>query len=220
MIILLLNIICAVVVAIINVQFLISFEVAFIGSALVVFSSYKAITNKINLASVESSEETLRQNAESFKDSNDSTKSSDKADCHDSATQNLAMTTKSNAIKSIISCNDDSMAIPQQNAESRKDKNGTISHNNTDSCKDERSIDCHESQGDSADSMAIPRKERIFLGFKLSFGILRLVSYAFVAVSVVVLINHKLFFIAPFFGGIALSSVTLALYASKKSILK
>lgn len=169
MIILLLNIICAVVIAIINMKFLVSFEVAFIGAALVICSSYKAIMDKIKIASVESSEDTSRQNAESQIDSNDSKDSSegDSTNCHSS--------------KGL--CDDEAM----------------------------------KDSGDSAEFVQIPRKERIFLGFKLSFGILRLLSYAFVAVSVVVLINHKLFFAIPFLCGIALSSVALAIYASKNS---
>lgn len=176
MIILLLNIICAVVIAIINMKFLVSFEVAFIGAALVICSSYKAIMDKIKIASVESSEDTSRQNAESRAesqiDSNDSKDSSegDSTNCHSS--------------KGL--CDDEAM----------------------------------KDSGDSAEFVQIPRKERIFLGFKLSFGILRLLSYAFVAVSVVVLINHKLFFAIPFLCGVSIGSITTALYAIKSEKIR
>lgn len=173
MIILLLNIVCAVVIAIVNMQFLVSFEVAFIGSALVVFSSYKAIMDKIKIASVESSEATSRQDAESRAES--------QIDSNDSKDSSKGDSTNCHSPKWI--CDDEAM----------------------------------KDSGDSAECVQIPRKERIFLGFKLSFGILRLLSYTFIAVSVVVLINHKLFFAIPFLCGIALSSVALAIYASKNS---
>lgn len=204
MIIVLINIICAVVIAMIDVKFLISFEVAFIGSAFVVYSSYKAIIKKINLISVESQS-----------DSNNFTESSDKVDCHDSTTQNLAMTADSSDFKNILDSHD-------LQGNSHNDEQKTTLYNNATSRNDDVSADSTDStNADSSDDLSlnpqqIPRKERIFLGFRLSVGILRLLSYAFIVIGVIALVNNNLFFAIPFLSGVAISSVAMALYAMIK----
>lgn len=198
MIIVLINIICAAVIAMIDVKFLISFEVAFIGSAFVVYSSYKAIIKKINLISVESQ--------------SDSAKSSDKVDCYDSSTQNLTMMANSSDFKNILDSHD-------LQGDSRNDEQKTTLYNNATSRNDDVSAD--STNADSSDDLSlnpqqIPRKERIFLGFRLSVGILRLLSYAFIVISVIALVNNNLFFAIPFLSGVAISSVAMALYAMIK----
>ncbi|MGX2983275.1 hypothetical protein [Helicobacter sp. 23-1045] len=95
-------------------------------------------------------------------------------DCHDSATQNLAMTKKSQKIA--------------------------------------------ESDAQIAESTpeSLPKKERFFIGAKISFGLFRLLSYAFLGISVIALINNGAFFAIPFLLGIALSTLTSAIYAVRK----
>ena len=112
--------------------------------------------------------------AESFHDSNDSAESSNKMDCHDSATQNLAMTDKGDSMESTkiishaetcgLSRNDASLSSlrgdlsPKQSinenisAESRRIKrieSAESLKDSNDSIELNHKIDCHESQSDS-----------------------------------------------------------------------
>ena len=128
MIILAVNLIAVLVVALINVDFVISFEVAFVGALLVFYSSYRAVIKKIR--------------------------------------------------------------------ESNKDLNA-----------------------DSADKPEnLSKKERFFIGFKISFGLLRLLSYAFLGISIVALINNGVFHILPFIAGIAISSLSSAIFVAKRRV--
>ena len=134
MIILAVNLIAVLVVALINVDFVISFEVAFVGALLVFYSSYRAVIKKIR--------------------------------------------------------------------ESNKDLN-------TDSPTD--------SGADSQDKPEnLSKKERFFIGFKISFGLLRLLSYAFLGISIIALINNGAFYILPFLAGIATSSLSSAIFVAKR----
>lgn len=126
------NLIAVVALALVNVDFVISFEVAFVGAWLIFFSSYRAIMQRIN----------------------------------------------------------DNKSSLQE-------------------------IDSHKSNLDS-NSENLSKKERFFIGFRISFGLLRLLSYAFLGISIVALINNGAFFLLPFLGGIALSTLTSAIYAIKR----
>lgn len=126
------NLIAVVALALVNVDFVISFEVAFVGAWLIFFSSYRAIMQRIN------------DNKSSLQEI-DSRKSN-----LDSKPENLS------------------------------------------------------------------KKERFFIGFRISFGLLRLLSYAFLGISIVALINNGAFFLLPFLAGIALSTLTSAIYAIKR----
>lgn len=132
MIIVCVNLIAVVALALVNVDFVISFEVAFVGAWLIFFSSYRAIMQRIN------------DNKSSLQEI-DSRKSN-----LDSKPENLS------------------------------------------------------------------KKERFFIGFRISFGLLRLLSYAFLGISIVALINNGAFFLLPFLAGIALSTLTSAIYAIKR----
>ena len=136
MIILAVNLIAVLVVALIDVDFVISFEVAFVGALLVFYSSYRAVIKKIR--------------------------------------------------------------------ESNKDLN-------TDSPTD--------SGADSADKPEnLSKKERFFIGFKISFGLLRLLSYAFLGIGIIALINNGAFHILPFLAGIAISSLSSAIFVAKRLV--
>lgn len=136
MIILAVNLIAVLAVALINVDFVISFEVAFVGALLVFYSSYRAVIKKIR--------------------------------------------------------------------ESNKDLN-------TDSPTD--------LSADSADKPEnLSKKERFFIGFKISFGLLRLLSYAFLGIGIIALINNGAFHILPFIAGIAISSLSSAIFVAKRRV--
>lgn len=132
MIIVCVNLIAVVALALVNVDFVISFEVAFVGAWLIFFSSYRAIMQRIN----------------------------------------------------------DNKSSLQE-------------------------IDSHKSNLDS-NPENLSKKERFFIGFRISFGLLRLLSYAFLGISIVALINNGAFFLLPFLAGIALSTLTSAIYAIKR----
>lgn len=136
MIILAVNLIAVLVVALINVDFVISFEVAFVGALLVFYSSYRAVIKKIR---------------ESNKD------------------LNIDSPTDSNA---------DSQDKPEN----------------------------------------LSKKERFFIGFKISFGLLRLLSYAFLGISIIALINNGAFHALPFVAGIAISSLSSAIFVAKRRV--
>lgn len=159
MIILVANLIVAVALALMDLRFVISFEVAFVGAMLVFYSSYKAMAKKISDYSAIMGVNT-----------GDSTK-----DLSESSTDS-----------------------PKDSADS--------SDSSTDSPKD--SID-------SSDNL--PKKERFFIGFKVSFGLLRLLSYAFIALSIITLINNGAFSLIPFLLGILTSTLSTAFYAIKKA---
>lgn len=140
MIILIANLIAICVICLINIKFCISFEVAFLGTLGVVYSSYQVMKKKIEFA--------------------------------------------------------------LQNTESRLDS----------AAESQNSIDSKE---DSTDK--IPLKEQFFMGFRLSFTMLRIFSYAFIIIGIIALVNNNIFFIIPFLLGVAYSSVTSVAYIIKKS---
>lgn len=151
MIILAVNLIAVLVVALINVDFVISFEVAFVGALLVFYSSYRAVIKKMG--------DFNKQNANPSKDSNESESSGESnADSNDSPT--------------------DSPQKPEN----------------------------------------LSKKERFFIGFKISFGLLRLLSYAFLGISIIALINNGAFHILPFLAGIATSSLSSAIFVAKRRV--
>lgn len=146
MLILAVNVAFAVIFALINPRYIISFEVAFVGAGLVFYSSYRAIMQKV--MSFAGGAESMRESAES--------------------NQNSALDS----------------ALPANTAESTPDN--------------------------------LPKKERFFLGAKISFGLLRILSYAFLGISIIALINNGAFYAFPFLAGIALSTLTSALYVARK----
>lgn len=152
MIILVANLIVAVALALMDLRFVISFEVAFVGALLVFYSSYKAMAKKISdygaIMGVDSSGDLANDSGESGESSADS---------------------------------------PKDSADS----------------------------SDSSDNL--PKKERFFIGFKVSFGLLRLLSYAFIALSIIALINNHAFVLIPFLLGILTSTLSTAFYAIKKA---
>lgn len=134
MIILAVNLIAVLAFALIDVDFVISFEVAFVGALLVFYSSYRAMIKKIR-------ESNKYLNADSPTDSGA-----------------------------------DSTDMPDN----------------------------------------LSKKERFFIGFKISFGLLRLLSYAFLGISIIALINNDIFHILPFIAGIAISSLSSAVFVAKR----
>ena len=164
MIILLVNLIIAVALALVDLRFVISFEVAFVGAIFVFYSSYKAMAKKISDYSV-----IMGINAEDL--------AKDSADLGES-------------------CVDSSVNQPKD-----------LSESSGDSAKD--------SPKDSSDNL--PKKERFFIGFKVSFGLLRLLSYAFIALSIIALINNSAFFLIPYLLGILSSTLSSAFYAIRKT---
>lgn len=163
MIILVANLIVAVALALMDLRFVISFEVAFVGALLVFYSSYKAVAKKISdysaIMGVNTGDLSCDSSADSLKDSIDSSVDSNNS-----------------------------------NADSPKDS------------------------ADSSDSSdTLPKKERFFIGFKVSFGLLRLLSYAFIALSIIALINNHAFVLIPFLLGILTSTLSTAFYAIKKA---
>ena len=161
MLILAVNTAFAVIFALINMRYVISFEVAFVGAGLVFYSSYRAIMRKVEAMS-----------------GNLSLKMADSADDSKSAD---SVNDFKNSAESKIS------------AESKNTAESTPNN--------------------------LPKKERFFIGFRISFGLLRLLSYGLLGVGIIALINNGAFFLIPFLAGIALSTLTSALYvARKKSI--
>lgn len=132
MLILAVNVAFAVIFALINTRYIISFEVAFVGAGIVFYSSYRAIMQKITSFSHIAESNIVRESAESTQDN-------------------------------------------------------------------------------------LPKKERFFLGAKISFGLLRILSYALLGISIIALINNGAFFLIPFLAGIALSTLTSALYVARKA---
>ena len=177
MIILVANLIVAVALALMDLRFVISFEVAFVGALLVFYSSYKAVAKKIS---------------------------------------------DYGAIMGVDSSGDSGESNVDSSANRRKDL-GNLGESSGDSHKDssESSDSSADSPKDSADSSDsndnLPKKERFFIGFKVSFGLLRLLSYAFIALSIIALINNHAFVLIPFLLGILISTLSTAFYAIKKA---
>lgn len=184
MIILVANLIVAVALAIMDLRFVINFEVAFVGALLVFYSSYKAMAKKISdygaIMGVDSSGDLAKDLGESGESNVDSS------------------------------------------ANRRKDL-GNLGESSGDSHKDssessDSSADSPKDSVDSSDSNdTLPKKERFFIGFKVSFGLLRLLSYAFIALSIIALINNHAFVLIPFLLGILTSTLSTAFYAIKKA---
>lgn len=107
-----------------------------------------------------------------------------------------------NARKDLI----DSADLSESSVDSPKDS-ANSSDSNADSLKD--------SPKDSSDNL--PKKERFFIGFKVSFGLLRLLSYAFIALSIIALINNGTFSLIPFLLGILTSTLSTTFYAMRKA---
>lgn len=120
------NIIVAIILGILNLEYLYSFEIAFFGSMFVIYSSYKSICRKI--------------------------------------------------------------------------QNYTFENN---------------AKNDDDEISKISKKDKIFMGLKVSFGIFRILSYAFVCIGIIALINNKLFFIIPYVLGVSVCSLAMAFVISK-----
>lgn len=116
-----------------------------------------------------------------------------------------------------VNTGDSTKDLGESNANLLKDS----SESSVDSLKD--SADSSDSNADSLkdspkdSSDNLPKKERFFIGFKVSFGLLRLLSYAFIALSIIALINNGAFFLIPFLLGILTSTLSTAFYAMKKA---
>lgn len=86
-----------------------------------------------------------------------------------------------------------------------------------DSTGDKKSEDksMQDTKDGKNDDFSISRKDRFFIGAKLSFGLFRIISYAFIAIAIIALINNQLFFIIPFLFGILICSFAMAFAISK-----
>lgn len=162
MIILLVNLIIAVALALINVRFVISFEVAFVGAIFVFYSSYRAVAKKI-------SDYGAIMGADSHK----------------------------NLGESSVDLNIDSRDLSE-------------------SSNDLSDLNSPKDSINSSNLPNLPKKERFFIGFKVSFGLLRLASYTFIAISIIALINNGAFFLIPFLLGILSSALSSAFYVARK----
>ena len=92
------------------------------------------------------------ENAESLKNSADSIESNDKMDCHDSATQNLAMTAKGDSVESSEKNKMDCHALTS--VKSRNDDSMLNSHaSQSDSCDDKMRVDSSHSAESAKDSI-------------------------------------------------------------------
>ena len=181
MIILVANLIVAVALALMDLRFVISFEVAFVGALLVFYSSYKAMAKKI-------SDYGAIMGVDSSGDSDES------------------------SVDSSANRQKDLGDLGESNADSHKDSiDSSVDSNNSNADSPKDSVD----SGDSSDNL--PKKERFFIGFKVSFGLLRLLSYAFIALSIIALINNHAFVLIPFLLGILTSTLSTAFYAIKKA---
>lgn len=65
------------------------------------------------------------------------------------------------------------------------------------------------------EDVSMSKKEKFFIGTRISFGIFRILSYVFLGFCIVGLINNKLFFIIPFIVGTATSSIAMAFWLLK-----
>ena len=65
------------------------------------------------------------------------------------------------------------------------------------------------------EDVSMSKKEKFFIGIRISFGIFRILSYVFLGFCIVGLINNKLFFIIPFIVGTATSSIAMAFWLLK-----
>ncbi len=193
MIILVANLAVAVALALMDAKFVISFEVAFVGALLVFYSSYKAVAKKIN-------DYSAIMGADSANLAKDSGKSNE------------------SSVDSNANLRIDSGDSGELSCDSPKDSADSIDLR-LDSPKD--SVDSSSSSTDSPkdSSNNLPKKERFFIGFKVSFGLLRLLSYAFIALSIIALINNGAFSLIPFLLGILTSTLFSAFYAIKKQNL-
>ncbi len=191
MIILVANLAVAVALALMDAKSVISFEVAFVGALLVLYSSYKAVAKKIN----DYSAIMWASAANLAKDSGKSGESS---------------------VDSNANLQKDSGDLGELSCDSHKDSADSVD-SNVDSPKDsaDSSDLSADSPKDSSDNL--PKKERFFIGFKVSFGLLRLLSYAFIALSIIALINNNAFVLIPFLLGILTSTLSSAFYAMKKA---
>lgn len=147
------NIVGAIILALFDLSYLYSFEMAFFGSMAVVYSSYKSMLKKVQ------------------------------------------------AISNIAKQDDNSLAHSKDSSP------------NSNAKSDIKSLDSKEINDDSN----ISKKDRLFVGFRISFGIFRLCSYAFITIGVVALINNKLFFIIPFLLGVCICSFAMAFAISKSN---
>lgn len=201
MIILVANLIVAVALALMDLRFVISFEVAFVGALLVFYSSYKAVAKKISdygaIMGVDSSGDLTKDLSESGESNVDSSanRRKDLGDLGESGES--SGDSHKDSVDSIIS----SVDSPKDSIDSS-----------------DLSADSPKNSADSSDSNDnLPKKERFFIGFKVSFGLLRLLSYAFIALSIIALINNHAFVLIPFLLGILTSTLSTAFYAMKKA---
>ncbi|MDE6886708.1 MAG: hypothetical protein K2P17_06700 [Helicobacteraceae bacterium] len=178
--IIMLNLIFAIILLIINPLYLYSFEVAFIGTLCVIYSSYKAILKKVNLmASLGDSKYLL-----------DTINSIDSCNLGDSTNKNTSK-------------------APSNHADST---DFTIKYSTTTNLSTEVS----KNLDDTKSSDSLPKMQRFLLGSRISFSLFRILSYGFIALGVVALINNKIFFVIPFLLGVLLSSLISGFYVAKK----
>lgn len=149
------NVVGTIILALFDLSYLYSFEVAFFGSMAVVYSSYKSMLKKVQ------------------------------------AISNIENAKKDNS----------PLVISKDSSPNDDIKSNT------------ESIDSKEIN----DDFNISKKDRLLVGFRISFGIFRICSYAFIAIGVVSLINNKLFFIIPFLFGVCICSFAMAFAISKSN---
>lgn len=175
-IVILANIVCAAILGVWEARYIYSFEVAFFGSLVVFYASYRAILRRMSALG----------------------KLSNGVNGGDSVDSN-------NANNPVPRNTTDSAKIAESKAcEAHTNLNNSALSNGTDSPT-------------PSDEITLKTREKFALGARISLGALRIAAYALLALGIVALINHKLFFIAPFFAGVIVSAFSVA-FALKRRI--
>ncbi|MGX3011772.1 hypothetical protein ACWIUD_09500 [Helicobacter sp. 23-1044] len=213
MLILCANLVCALIVAVLDVRFLISFEVAWVGAMMIVWSSYRSVMRKISACGDSSlgigNSSLTRPSREFEKFSLDEPLVLSHSNFSAQPTK-LAQDTR------IAEDLNDSKNPSLRGSEATEAIQDSANAESNESCK--QNAESNENNTKIAESTpeSLPKKERFFIGAKISFGLFRLLSYAFLGISVIALINNGAFFAIPFLLGIALSTLTSAIYAVRK----
>lgn len=154
------------IVAVFGLRYILSFELAFLGTLAVAYSSYRSILGRIEgLNSLE-------------KFAQDSPKNSPQ-DLHEDSPQ------------------DSTPDSPQDSHPAKDSKDSKISS------------DSPAAKNAPPTPDNLPKKARFLLGIRASFGVFRLLSYGFIVLSAVALINNGAFFVAPFLLGVLCASVAI-----------
>lgn len=103
----------------------------------------------------------------------------------------------------------DNINLDNKFSEDSTNSNNANHINNLDNnCNEENISDNHHNN--------LPVKDRLFIGFGLSFDFLRIVAYGVLALSIVILVDKKLFVIIPFLFGVLFANVGFVLFLIKR----